>query len=69
VEKTLTCDCGFEAHAADDGLLAVEVRRHAWQTHGMTLSHEDALLLVFRGDLSRLPTAPPATRTEPKEER
>jgi hypothetical protein len=69
VDKTLTCDCGFEAHAGDDDRLAAEVQRHAWRAHGMALSEQEALLLVFRGELSRLPTTPPTTQSEPKEER
>jgi hypothetical protein len=69
VDKTLTCDCGFEARAGNDDWLATEVQRHAWQAHGMALSDHEALLLVFRGELSRLPTTPPTTQSEPKEER
>lgn len=69
MDKTLTCDCGFEARARNDDRLAAEVQRHAWQAHGMALSDQEALLLVFRGELTRLPTAPPSTRTDPKEER
>ena len=69
MDKTLTCDCGFEARAGDDDRLAAEVQRHAWQAHGMALSDQESLLLVFRGELSRLPTTPPTTQSEPKEER
>ena len=69
MHKTLTCDCGYEAQAEDDDALVAEVQRHAWQTHGMALSDQEALLLVFRGELSRLPTTPPTTQSEPKEER
>jgi hypothetical protein len=35
----------------------------------MALSEQEALLLVFRGELSWLPTTPPTTQSEPKEER
>jgi hypothetical protein len=70
VDKTLTCDCGYEARAGDDELLAAEVRHHAWQAHGMALSHQEALLLVFRGELNGLPTTPRTTPPHPdKEER
>jgi hypothetical protein len=69
VDKTLTCECGFEARAGDDDRLAAEVQRHAWQAHGMALSDQAALLLVFRGELTRLATTSPTTRTEPKEEK
>ena len=69
MDKTLTCDCGFEARAGDDDRLAAEVQRHAWQAHGMALSDHEAQLLVFRGEPTRLPATPLTTRTEPKEER
>ena len=68
MDKTLTCDCGYEADARDDDGLAADVRRHAWQAHGMALSHHEALLLVFRGELSGLPKTPSTTPTRPTEE-
>ncbi len=64
----LHCDCGFEAHAVDEDGLVGEVGRHAWEPHGMALSHDDALLLAFRAELG--PTAsltlPHNTRREEK---
>jgi len=68
MDKTLTCDCGYEARAGDDEALAAEVRRHASQAHGMALSHREARLLVFRGEATRLPTTPRRTRTDSNEE-
>ena len=68
MDKTLTCDCGYEARAGDDDALAAEVQRHARQAHAMALSHQEALLLVFRGEPTRLPTTPRPTRTESNEE-
>jgi hypothetical protein len=53
VEKTLRCDCGFEARAEDEGGLVAQVRRHAREAHGMPLSPHEALLLAFRADLSQ----------------
>ena len=47
----LHCDCGFEARAGDEDGLVAEVRRHASEAHGMTLTHEEALLLAFRAEL------------------
>jgi predicted small metal-binding protein len=46
VERTLTCDCGFEAHAADDDGLVAEIKRHASETHGMQLSDDEARALA-----------------------
>lgn len=47
----LSCECGFAARAADEDGLVAEVRRHAWEAHGMALSHDDALVLAFHGVL------------------
>lgn len=54
----LHCDCGFEAGASDEDDLIAEVRRHAREAHGMALSHDEAVLLVFRAELNE--SAPPA---------
>ena len=66
MNKTLKCDCGFEARAAHEDELVHQVRRHAQEAHGMTLSHDEVLLLAFRaeldantaGTISRETTAP-----------
>jgi predicted small metal-binding protein len=48
VERTITCDCGFEARAADDDGLVTEVKRHAFEAHRMDLSDDEARALVSR---------------------
>ena len=53
----LQCECGFLARADDEDGLVDVVRRHAHEVHGMTLSHDDALLLAFRAELGT--EAPP----------
>lgn len=70
MDKTLTCDCGFEAHAGDDDRLAAEVQRHAWQAHGMPLSHDEALVLLFHAELAGAIAIPsgPQTATETEEQ-
>lgn len=55
----LHCDCGFEARAQDEDGLVAEVQRHAGEAHGMTLSHDEALLLTFSAALNE--EAPTAT--------
>jgi hypothetical protein len=67
----LSCDCGFEARATCEVGLVAEVRRHAWEGHGMALSDEEALLLAFRAQLDdQTPMAIPLEPTHPdKEER
>ena len=66
----LHCHCGFEARAADEAGLVAEVQGHAWEAHGMALSHDEALLLAFRAQLDEeVPnTIPPRTTTQPDEE-
>ena len=52
VDRVLHCDCGFEARATDEDGLVTEVRSHAWEAHGMALSHDEALLLAFQAELA-----------------
>jgi hypothetical protein len=70
VDKTLTCDCGFIALAPDDVGLVTEVRRHAWEVHGMPLSHDEALLLLFHAELAGAIAilSRPQTATETEEQ-
>ncbi len=55
IEKVLQCDCGFEARAEHEDGLVAEVRRHAWEAHGMALSPDEALLLACRAELAATP--------------
>jgi Protein of unknown function (DUF1059) len=48
VTTVLECECGFEALAENEDALVVEIRRHAREEHGMTLSLGEALLLASR---------------------
>ena len=68
VGTVITCECGFKARAADEEELIAEVRRHAAEAHCMPLSHEEALLLVFRAELAAQPTTPRKTTDPPEEE-
>jgi hypothetical protein len=51
VDRVIHCHCGFEARAEHEDGLVTEVQRHAVEAHGMALSHDEALLLVFRAEL------------------
>jgi len=64
VDKTLTCDCGFIARAPDGVGLATEVLRHAWEAHGMPLSHDEALLLLFHAELAGATAIPAPAAAE-----
>jgi hypothetical protein len=68
VEAVITCECGFEARAADEEGLVAEVRRHAAEAHCMPLSHEEALLLVFHAELTAQPTTAREAPDPPEEE-
>jgi hypothetical protein len=68
VNAVITCECGFEARGADEEELLAEVRRHAAETHCMPLSHEDALLLVFRAELAAQLITPRETTDSSEEE-
>lgn len=63
MDKVLHCHCGFEACAASEEGLVVEVQRHARDAHGMRLTDEEALLLTFRVQLDE--GAPSAIAREP----
>lgn len=66
VDTVLHCHCGFEARAADEDELVAEVQLHAWEAHGMALSHDEALVLAFRAELDEQApsTIPPWQTTE-----
>jgi hypothetical protein len=66
VGKVLHCDCGFEARAEQEDGLVAQVQRHAREAHGMDLSHDEALLLVFQAELDAIPREK-APRTEQEE--
>jgi predicted small metal-binding protein len=59
----ITCECGFEARAADEEGLVAEVRRHAAEAHCMPLSHEEALLLTFHAELCQHGTVADSPRS------
>jgi hypothetical protein len=68
----LQCDCGFEARAEDEDGLVAEVQRHAKEAHGMSLTHDEALVLAFRVELDANASAATPHHTaarEPEEEK
>lgn len=72
MDSVVRCECGFEARAAHEQGLVAEVRRHAREAHGMALTPEEALLLVFRAGLDETAThtfsREKTSRTKNKEE-
>lgn len=55
--KTVRCDCGYEAGAADEEELLFAVQEHAREAHGIEFTREDALLVILRSELA-LPPEP-----------
>jgi len=48
VATVLDCECGFEASAENEDELVAEIRRHARDEHGMTLSLREAMEVASR---------------------
>jgi hypothetical protein len=67
VTTVLECECGFEASAADEDGLVVEIRRHAREAHGMTLSLGEALQLASRAVSVESPGRDPHRRVDKRE--
>jgi predicted small metal-binding protein len=58
--SVVPCECGFQARADELEALIALVREHAWNEHGMSLTHEDAMRLAVRANAA----APRPSRTE-----
>ena len=59
--KIIRCDCGYRVRALTEERQVADVRRHAWQEHGIALSIEDALGVLLRFELDEGLPAGPAT--------
>lgn len=49
--KTIRCDCGYRVRGETEHLQVAEVRRHAWNAHGISFSTEEALAVLLRLEL------------------
>ena len=56
--KILRCDCGYRLRARTEERQVAEVRRHAWEAHGVVFSTEEALAVLLRIDLEVYEEAP-----------
>lgn len=45
-DKTISCDCGFEARSADDAELVARAQRHAREAHSMEFTADQLLALT-----------------------
>ena len=68
MDKTLTCDCGFIARAPTTPDSPPRFLCHAWEAHGMPLSHDEALLLLFHAELAEATAIPPRPQTATERE-
>jgi predicted small metal-binding protein len=50
-DKIVRCDCGYRLRARTEQRQVVEVRRHAWDAHGISFSTEEALAVLLRREL------------------
>jgi predicted small metal-binding protein len=48
VDKIIRCDCGYLLRARSERRQVAEVRRHAWEAHGIAFSIEEALAVLVR---------------------
>jgi hypothetical protein len=50
-DKALRCDCGYRLRGRTEERQVAEVRRHAWEAHGISFSAEEALAVLLRLEL------------------
>jgi predicted small metal-binding protein len=50
-DKALRCDCGYRLRARTEQRQVAEVRRHAWEAHGISFSTDEALAVLLRLEL------------------
>jgi hypothetical protein len=50
-DKTIRCECGYHVRGSTELCQVIDVRRHAWQAHGISFSTEDALAILLRREL------------------
>jgi hypothetical protein len=50
-DKALRCDCGYRLRGGTEERQVAEVRRHAWEAHGISFSVEEALAVLLRLEL------------------
>ena len=50
-DKALHCDCGYRLRGRTEKRQVAEVRRHAWEAHGISFSAEEALAVLLRLEL------------------
>lgn len=54
-DKVFHCDCGYSLKAGTEERQVAEVRRHAWEAHGISFSIAEALAVLLRLELESDP--------------
>jgi hypothetical protein len=69
-DKIIRCDCGYRLRAQTEQRQVAEVRRHAWEAHGISFSTQEALAVLLRIELEEgVPTNLPMVEdTTPRKE-
>ena len=62
VDKITRCDCGYRLRGRTEQSQVAEVRRHAWDAHGIAFSIEEALAVLLRLELDLDEPAEDTTR-------
>ena len=47
-DKIIRCECGYRLLARAEDSQFAEIRRHAWEAHGISFSTEEALAVLLR---------------------
>jgi predicted small metal-binding protein len=50
-DKIVRCDCGYRLRGRSEERQVADVRRHAWEAHGISFSTEEALAVLLRSQL------------------
>ena len=50
-DKLIRCDCSYLLRARSELRQVAEVRRHAWEAHGISFSTEEARAVLLRLEL------------------
>jgi hypothetical protein len=56
--KTPRCDCGYLVEARREEEQVAEIRRHAWEAHGLAFSNDEALAVLLRSELESSEESP-----------
>jgi hypothetical protein len=53
--RSIRCDCGYEARADNEDDLLTAIQKHALEAHGIEFTRRGAMLVLLRSELSLPP--------------